>query len=89
MTNIKLARGFVALTITLIILLLVISVSIMTGKVLVGEQRVAANEVRYRGALASAEGQMARAMAAIASGTEQNAVPGSDGSAVDSLMGRS
>ena len=67
MTNIKLARGFVALTITLIILLLVISVSIMTGKVLVGEQRVAANEMRYREALASAEGQMARAMAAIAS----------------------
>ena len=67
MTNINSARGFIALTITLIILLLVISVSIMTGKVLVGEQRVAANEMRYREALASAEGQMAQAMAAIAS----------------------
>ena len=67
MTNTKPAQGFVALTITLIILLLVISLSIMTGKVLVGEQRVAANEMRYREALASAEEQMARAMAAIAS----------------------
>ena len=33
MTNINSARGFIALTITLIILLLVISVSIMTGKI--------------------------------------------------------
>ena len=55
MTNTNRQQGFIALTITFIILLLVISLSIMTGKVLVGEQRIAANEMRYREALANAD----------------------------------
>lgn len=58
MTNIKQQHGFIALTITLIILLLVISLSVMTGRVLVGEQRIAANEMRYREALANAEANL-------------------------------
>jgi len=67
MTNTNRQQGFIALTITLIILLLVISLSIMTGKVLVGEQRIAANEMRYREALANAEANLEAGMALIAS----------------------
>lgn len=67
MTNINRQQGFIALTITLIILLLVISLSIMTGKVLVGEQRIAANEMRYREALANAEANLETGLSLIAS----------------------
>lgn len=66
MTNTNRQQGFIALTITLIILLLVISLSIMTGKVLV-EQRIAANEIRYREALANAEARLEQGLALIAS----------------------
>jgi hypothetical protein len=67
MTNTKQQRGFIALTITLIILLLVISLSVMTGRVLVGEQRIAANEMRYREALANAEDRLEQGLSLIAS----------------------
>ncbi|GAB3229814.1 PilX N-terminal domain-containing pilus assembly protein [Pseudaeromonas pectinilytica] len=67
MTNTNRQQGFIALTITLIILLLVISLSIMTGKVLVGEQRIAANEMRYREALANAEANLETGLSLIAS----------------------
>ncbi|MCD8547505.1 MAG: pilus assembly PilX N-terminal domain-containing protein [Aeromonadaceae bacterium] len=59
------AAGFTTLTITLIVVILVTALSLMTGKILMGEQRVAANEMRYRAALASAQAGLDEAIARV------------------------
>lgn len=58
--------GYIAMTITIILLLLVISLSLLTGRLLTNEQRIAANEMRYREALAAAEAMIARSITTIA-----------------------
>ncbi|GAA4500017.1 pilus assembly PilX N-terminal domain-containing protein [Pseudaeromonas paramecii] len=65
MISSKPAAGFTTLTITLIVVILVTSLSLMTGKILMGEQRVAANEMRYRAAMASAQAGLDEAMARV------------------------
>ena len=56
MTNRSQPNGFVTLTITLIIIIIVIFASLLTGRLLTGNQRIAANELRYREAFAVTEG---------------------------------
>jgi len=68
MMNTKPTRGFVTLTVTLIVIVMVILVSLMTGRILVGDKRISANELRYREALANAEAGIDAAMADTASG---------------------
>lgn len=68
MMNTRHATGFVTLTVTLIVIVMVILVSLMTGRILVGDKRISANELRYREALANAEAGIDAAMADTASG---------------------
>ena len=56
MTNRSQPSGFVTLTITLIIIIIVIFASLLTGRLLIGNQRIAANELRYREAFSVTEG---------------------------------
>lgn len=78
MMNTKPTRGFVTLTVTLIVIVMVILVSLMTGRILIGDKRISANELRYREALANAEAGIDAAMADTASGGIA-ALPVSDG----------
>lgn len=78
MMNTRHANGFVTLTVTLIVIVMVILVSLMTGRILVGDKRISANELRYREALANAEAGIDAAMAATAAGGIA-ALPVSDG----------
>ena len=68
MMNTRYVSGFVTLTVTLIVIVMVILVSLMTGRILVGDKRISANELRYREALANAEAGIDAAMADTASG---------------------
>lgn len=63
MTNFNKISGFVTLTVTLIIILLVTAIVLMTGKMLSGEQRNASNELRYREAMAAAQAGIDKAIA--------------------------
>lgn len=63
MTNSRPARGFATLTVTLLVVVFVTALSLMSGKMLVAEQRVAANEMRYREAMAAAQGGLDAALA--------------------------
>lgn len=47
MTNFNKASGFITLTVVLIIVLLITALTLMTGKMLMGEQRTASNTMRY------------------------------------------
>ncbi len=49
--SLKSSRGFITLTITLIIIILVTILSLMTGRMLMNEQRAASNKLRYEEAL--------------------------------------
>lgn len=60
------AKGFITLTVTLIILIIIIFASLLTGRILLGDQRIAANELRYREAMANAEQGIETALATIA-----------------------
>ncbi len=63
MTNFNKSSGFITLTVTLVIILLVTVIVLMTGKMLSGEQRNAANELRYREAMAAAQAGLDQAIA--------------------------
>lgn len=66
MISTKANAGYIAMTITIILLLLVISLSLLTGRLLTNEQRIAANEMRYREALATTEAMISRSITTIA-----------------------
>ncbi len=51
MTSFKKDSGFITLTVVLIIVLLITALSLMTGKMLMGEQRSASNQIRYHEAM--------------------------------------
>ncbi len=63
MINSRPVRGFATLTVTLLVIVFVTGLSLMSGKILVAEQRVAANEMRYREAMAAAQGGLEAALA--------------------------
>lgn len=65
MISSRAAAGFTTLTITLIVVILITALSLMTGRILMSEQRVAANEMRYRAAMASAQAGLDEAMARV------------------------
>ena len=58
-------RGFITLTITLIIIILVTILSLMTGRMLMNEQRTASNRLRYEEAASSAQAGIDAALARI------------------------
>ena len=68
MMNTRYSTGFVTLTVTLMVIIMIILVSLMTGRILVGDKRIAANELRYREAMANAEAGIDAALALTASG---------------------
>ena len=78
MMNTRYSTGFVTLTVTLMVIIMIILVSLMTGRILVGDKRIAANELRYREAMANAEAGIDAALALTASGGIA-ALPVSDG----------
>ncbi len=53
--SLKSSRGFITLTITLIIIILVTILSLMTGRMLMNEQRAASNKLRYEEAANAAQ----------------------------------
>lgn len=55
MTNFKKTSGFITLTVVLIIVLLITGLTLMTGRMLMGEQRAASNQVRYHEAANAAQ----------------------------------
>lgn len=55
MTSSNKASGFITLTVVLIIVLLITALTLMTGKMLVGEQRSASNQMRYHEAMNAAQ----------------------------------
>ncbi len=57
------SSGFMTLTITLIIIILVTVIVLMTGKMLMSEQRSAANDIRYKEAMSAAQAGLEAAMA--------------------------
>jgi len=57
------SSGFITLTITLIIIILVTVIVLMTGKMLMNEQRSAANNIRYKEAMSAAQAGLDAAMA--------------------------
>ncbi|WP_417615895.1 pilus assembly PilX N-terminal domain-containing protein [Oceanisphaera sp.] len=57
------ARGFTTLTITLMLVSILMTVSLFTGKVLLADRRITLNEIEYRVAHAAAEQGLAEAMA--------------------------
>ncbi len=59
------AAGFATLTVTLLVVVFVTALCLMSGKMLVAEQRLAANEMRYREAMASAQAGLDAALAEI------------------------
>ena len=57
------AAGFTTLTVTLLVVVFVTALCLMSGKMLVAEQRLAANEMRYREAMAAAQAGVDAAVA--------------------------
>lgn len=55
MTSSNKASGFITLTVVLIIVLLITALTLMTGKMLMGEQRSASNQMRYHEAMNAAQ----------------------------------
>ena len=55
MTNFKKTSGFITLTVVLIIVLLITGLTLMTGRMLMSEQRAASNQVRYHEAANAAQ----------------------------------
>ncbi len=55
MTSFNKTSGFITLTVVLIIVLLITALSLMTGKMLMGEQRSASNQIRYHEAINAAQ----------------------------------
>ncbi len=55
MTSSNKASGFITLTVVLIIVLLITALTLMTGKMLMGEQRSASNQMRYHEAINAAQ----------------------------------
>nr|WP_321269076.1 PilX N-terminal domain-containing pilus assembly protein [uncultured Tolumonas sp.] len=58
-------RGFITLTVTLIIIILVTILSLTTGRMLMNEQRSVSNQLRYKEAMNSAQAGLEQAMAEI------------------------
>ncbi len=67
MTNFKNTSGFITLTVVLIIVLLITALSLMTGKMLMTEQRSASNQVRYHEAMNAAQAGLDKAIAQVQS----------------------
>ena len=63
MTSFNKASGFITLTVVLIIVLLITALSLMTGKMLVGEQRSVSNQVRYHEAMNAAQAGLDKGIA--------------------------
>lgn len=63
MINFNKTSGFITLTIVLIIVLLVTAITLMTGKMLLGEQRSASNQMRYQEAANAAQFGLDKAIA--------------------------
>lgn len=61
--SLKSSRGFITLTITLIIIILVTILSLMTGRMLMNEQRAASNKLRYEEAANAAQAGIDAALA--------------------------
>lgn len=62
MTSFNKASGFITLTVVLIIVLLITALTLMTGKMLMGEQRSASNQVRYHEAMNAAQAGLDKAI---------------------------
>ena len=65
-SSLKSSRGFITLTVTLIIIILVTILSLMTGRMLMNEQRSSSNNVRYKEAINAAQAGLDAAMAKLA-----------------------
>jgi len=63
MINFNKTSGFITLTIVLIIVLLVTAITLMTGKMLLGEQRSGSNQMRYQEAANAAQFGLDKAIA--------------------------
>ncbi len=63
MTNFNKTSGFITLTVVLIIVLLITGLTLMTGKMLMSEQRTASNQVRYHEATNAAQMGIDKAVA--------------------------
>ncbi len=72
MTNLNKTSGFITLTVVLIIVLLITALSLMTGKMLVGEQRSVSNQVRYHEAMNAAQAGLDKGIAQLMSSNFDN-----------------
>ncbi|MBB6055066.1 pilus assembly PilX N-terminal domain-containing protein [Tolumonas osonensis] len=73
MTNLNKESGFITLTVVLIIVLLITALSLMTGKMLMGEQRSASNQVRYHEAMNAAQAGLDKGIAQLMSDFDNRA----------------
>lgn len=72
-SSLKSSRGFITLTVTLIIIILVTILSLMTGRMLMNEQRSSSNNVRYKEAINSAQAGLDAALAKLSVDNEYRA----------------
>lgn len=79
--SLKSSRGFITLTITLIIIILVTILSLMTGRMLMNEQRTASNKLRYEEAANAAQAGIDAALARLSLDNEFRASFTNDSSA--------
>lgn len=73
MTNLNKESGFITLTVVLIIVLLITALSLMTGRMLMGEQRSASNQVRYHEAINAAQVGLDKGIAQLMSNFDNRA----------------
>jgi hypothetical protein len=73
MTNLNKESGFITLTVVLIIVLLITALSLMTGKMLMGEQRSVSNQVRYHEAMNAAQAGLDKGIAHLMSNFDNRA----------------
>lgn len=73
MINLNKESGFITLTVVLIIVLLITALSLMTGNMLMGEQRSASNQVRYHEAMNAAQVGLDKGIAQLMSNFDNRA----------------